>query len=45
MQDRLPAKEQRLALTPAAAECNAATVGTTAAVPYEADYVFWKKAE
>lgn len=30
-------------LTPAAAECTAATVGETRYVPYTADYVFWKK--
>ncbi|MGH9133212.1 MAG: DUF3455 domain-containing protein, partial [Ilumatobacteraceae bacterium] len=29
-------------LTPAAAGCNATTVGTTAEVPYTADYHFWK---
>lgn len=29
-------------LTPAAADCNAATAGTTREVPYTADYVFWK---
>jgi hypothetical protein len=38
---------QRIATTgglaPAAAECNAATAGTTAEVPYTADYYFWKK--
>jgi hypothetical protein len=27
---------------PAAADCNASTVGTTSEVPYTADYVFWK---
>ncbi len=30
-------------LTPPAAECNAATAGTVAEVPYTADYYFWKK--
>jgi Protein of unknown function (DUF3455) len=38
---------QRLATTgglaPAAGTCNAATAGTTAEVPYTADYVFWKQ--
>jgi Protein of unknown function (DUF3455) len=38
---------QRLATTgglaPAAASCNAATAGTTAEVPYTADYAFWKR--
>jgi hypothetical protein len=38
---------QRIATTgglaPAAADCNAATVGTVEPVPYTADYVFWKK--
>lgn len=29
-------------LAPAATECNAGTVGTTAEVPYTADYYFWK---
>jgi hypothetical protein len=29
-------------LTPAAAECNAATAGTAREVPYTADYLFWK---
>jgi hypothetical protein len=29
-------------LTPAAADCNAATAGTVVEVPYTADYVFWK---
>jgi hypothetical protein len=29
-------------LAPAAADCNAATVGTVAEVPYTADYYFWK---
>jgi Protein of unknown function (DUF3455) len=29
-------------LAPAAADCNAATAGTTREVPYTADYVFWK---
>ena len=29
-------------LVPAAADCNAATVGTQKEVPYTADYVFWK---
>lgn len=29
-------------LAPAAADCNATTVGTTAEVPYTADYHFWK---
>jgi hypothetical protein len=29
-------------LIPAAADCNASTVGTTSEVPYTADYVFWK---
>ena len=37
---------QRIATTgglvPAAADCNAATVGTRAEVPYTADYSFWK---
>ena len=37
---------QRLATTgglaPAAGSCNAETAGTTAEVPYTADYVFWK---
>ena len=37
---------QRIATTggvaPDAAECNAATAGTTAEVPYTADYYFWK---
>jgi Protein of unknown function (DUF3455) len=37
---------QRIATTgglaPAAAECGAGTAGTTAEVPYTADYVFWK---
>ncbi len=30
-------------LTPPAADCNAATSGTVAEVPYTAEYVFWKK--
>jgi hypothetical protein len=30
-------------VAPPAADCNAATVGTTEAVPYTADYLFWKK--
>ena len=30
-------------LAPAAASCNAATVGTRAEVPYTADYNFWKR--
>ena len=30
-------------LAPPAAECNAATAGTVAEVPYTADYYFWKK--
>ena len=38
---------QRIATTgglaPAAALCNAGTVGTVAEVPYTADYYFWKK--
>ena len=38
---------QRIATTgglaPAAAECNAATVGTRQEIPYTADYYFWKK--
>lgn len=29
-------------LAPAAANCNAATAGTTVEVPYTADYVFWR---
>jgi hypothetical protein len=29
-------------LAPAAADCNAATVGTVAEAPYTADYYFWK---
>jgi Protein of unknown function (DUF3455) len=29
-------------LTPAAAECNAATAGAAREVPYTADYLFWK---
>ncbi len=37
---------QRIATTgglaPPAAECTAATAGTVAAVPYTADYYFWK---
>ena len=37
---------QRIATTgglaPAAADCNAGTAGTTAEVPYTADYYFWK---
>src|SRR5215213_145412 len=47
--DRLVATTyiQRIAtnggLPPAAADCNATTAGTTEAVPYTADYVFWKK--
>jgi Protein of unknown function (DUF3455) len=40
---------QRLAttggLTPAASSCNSETSGTTAEVPYTADYVFWKPKE
>ena len=32
----------RRGLPPAAADCNAATAGTQAEVPYTADYVFWK---
>jgi hypothetical protein len=39
---------QRVATTgglpPAAGDCNAATVGTVAQVPYTADYYFWKAA-
>lgn len=31
-------------LVPAAADCNAATAGTRAEVPYTADYYFWKLA-
>jgi uncharacterized protein DUF3455 len=38
---------QRVATTgglpPAAADCNAASAGTVAEVPYTADYYFWKK--
>ena len=38
---------QRIATTgglaPADAECNAGTTGTSAEVPYTADYYFWKK--
>jgi hypothetical protein len=38
---------QRIATTgglaPADAECNAGTAGTSAEVPYTADYYFWKK--
>jgi hypothetical protein len=30
-------------LAPPAAECNAATAGTVAEVPYTADYYFWKR--
>jgi Protein of unknown function (DUF3455) len=30
-------------IAPAAGGCNAATSGTTAEVPYTADYVFWKQ--
>lgn len=30
-------------LAPAAATCNASTVGTQAEIPYTADYAFWKK--
>jgi hypothetical protein len=30
-------------LTPPAADCNAATAGTVAEIPYTADYYFWKK--
>ena len=30
-------------LAPAAADCNAATVGTRAEVPYTADYNFWER--
>ena len=30
-------------LAPAAATCNATTVGTRRAVPYTADYYFWKQ--
>ena len=30
-------------LPPAAAECNAGTVGSTREQPYETDYVFWKQ--
>jgi len=30
-------------LAPPAADCNAATVGTTERVPYTADYLFWKQ--
>ena len=30
-------------LPPAAADCNAATVGTKVEVPYTADYTFWKR--
>jgi len=47
--DRLVATTyvQRIATTgglaPPAADCNAATVGTVAEVPYTADYYFWKK--
>ena len=29
-------------LAPAAADCNAETVGTTAEIPYTADYHFWR---
>ena len=29
-------------LTPAAAECNAATAGTREEIPYSADYRFWR---
>ena len=42
----LAVPEQRIATTgglaPAAAGCNADTAGTTAEVPYTADYYFWK---
>ena len=47
--DRLVATTfiQRIAtvggVSPAGADCNAATVGTTQPVPYTADYLFWKK--
>jgi Protein of unknown function (DUF3455) len=47
--DRLVATTyiQRIATTgglaPPAAECNAATAGTVAEVPYTADYYFWKR--
>jgi hypothetical protein len=47
--DRLVATTyvQRIATTgglaPPAADCNAATAGTVAEVPYTADYYFWKK--
>jgi hypothetical protein len=47
--DRLVATTfiQRIATTgglaPPAADCNAATVGAVAEVPYTADYYFWKK--
>ncbi len=38
---------QRTATTggvvPAPTECNASTAGTTAEVPYTADYHFWKR--
>ena len=30
-------------LTPPAADCNAATAGSTVEVPYTADYTFWKR--
>ena len=30
-------------VAPAAADCNASTVGTVAEVPYTADYYFWKR--
>jgi Protein of unknown function (DUF3455) len=40
---------QRVATTgglpPAAADCNAATVGTVAEIPYTADYYFWKESD
>ena len=29
-------------LAPAATDCNAETVGTTAEIPYTADYHFWR---
>ena len=47
--DRLVATTyvQRIATTgglaPPAAECNVATAGTVAEVPYTADYYFWKR--
>ena len=41
-----PTYIQRVATTgglpPAAADCNVATVGTVAEIPYTADYYFWK---